>query len=142
MQRELHVEPGQPEFWFLSNKHLGYLEKAIGNRTWIISGTLEGRKTIYLLHGYYKVKDVKPIADYFDWSVYGLKPKILKTPIEISDFDWFLRLKKEQNNFSMGLDEIKDTEIIAALENTMNMPAKKLSANSDSRRKINGVRNN
>ncbi len=95
MGYELDVPPDYETYGFLSNKPRSYLEKAVGNRIWMICGTPKGGKTNYRLHGYYSVEGVEKSSRGFDWRVFGTEITVFDAPIELNNYEWFPLLREE-----------------------------------------------
>lgn len=115
MGYELEVSKGAS---FLSNKGLQHLENAVGQKVWMITGTKSQNKgKDYYLVGYYIPSEVtESPSDGFDWSISGEEAHWLKSPIYLNDFDWFSVLFKAQGRFAFGITEIRQPEVVKALE--------------------------
>ena len=101
------------EFGHWSNHPLSRLEKAIGQRVWVIGGVLVGRKNEYKLLSYYMPETVEPAEDEGFW-VDGMGVGFMP-PVKLFSQSWWDTLKREQANFSLGLNEIKNSLIINGL---------------------------
>lgn len=101
------------EFGHWSNHPLSRLEKTIGQRVWVIGGVLAVRKTEYKLLSYFTPETVEPAEDegfWVDGAGVGFVP-----PVNLFSQSWWDILKREQANFSLGLNEIKNPLIINGL---------------------------
>lgn len=89
------------------------LEKTIGQRVWVIGGVLVDRKTEYKLLSYFTPEEVEPAENegfWIDGTGVGFLP-----PVKLFSQSWWDTLKREQANFSLGLNEIKNPLIINGL---------------------------
>lgn len=96
-----------------SNHSQSHLEKTIGQRVWVIGGVLAGQKTQFTLLSYFTPATVKLAKDEGFWVTgmgIGLVP-----PIKLFSQSWWDILKREQANFSLGLNETKNPLIINGL---------------------------
>lgn len=101
------------EFEHWSNHPLSRLEKTIGQRVWVIGGVLVDRKTEYKLLSYFTPEEVEPAENegfWIDGTGVGFLP-----PVKLFSQSWWDTLKREQANFSLGLNEIKNPLIINGL---------------------------
>jgi hypothetical protein len=103
---------------FVSNKGLQYLKNAVGEKVWIITGTRrKGKRKAYYLVGYYIPSVVKKSTDRdFAWSIDGEESHGVKSPMYLNDCEWFPALFKSQGSFAFGITEIRQPEIVKALE--------------------------
>ena len=88
------------------------LEKVVGQNIWVISGeSVGGRMTYKLCHVYRAEKIIRSGAGHvIRGTGTGFVPHA-----DVTGEGWFGKLLLEQNNFSRGLNEIKDSIIINAL---------------------------
>lgn len=103
---------------FLTNKSLRFLEGVTGHKVWMITGAKGSRnKNCYHLFGYYIADEVKESTNSdFDYWIGGKQVELLKESEELNGFYWFWQLFRSQGSFAFGLREIKDKEVVAALE--------------------------
>lgn len=115
MGYELEVSEGAN---FLSNKRLVDLENAVGQKIWMITGTKgQNKRKDYYLVGYYIPSEVtESTSPDFKWEIGGEEAHWLKSPIYLNDFDWFPVLFKYQGSFAFGITEIRQPEVVKALE--------------------------
>jgi len=99
-------------FSFWSKKSQKQLQKALGQRVWVI--TSEGRTAPrYFLVGYYT--PTKMISE-SEFRFLEGKGKHLQQRVDITELRWFKELFKEQNNFSYGnFSRIRSASIINTL---------------------------
>lgn len=102
------------EYAFFSRKALTYLERTVGSMMWVINGSRTNvHTTSYTLCAVYtpdEVVDAKEVA--FDFIVVGSVGHDFDPPIELSKLPWFAGFLKSQNNFSLGINEIRDPAAI------------------------------
>ncbi len=114
MGYDLQIED---DFHFISRKAKKHLEKTLGHYVWVFKGQKrEKNKKQFLLAGLFVPDEI--IDDEDDSKIkhiFGYEGDLFENPIDVSDQDWFLKLKKQQANFSIGIAEIKDKEIIDIL---------------------------
>jgi len=115
------LKPTNDNFGFYSRKRKSQLLRIIGNNVWMISGTRDrDKRMIYRLHGFYIASRVSQAQDSrFLHLVSGTEVHVLKLPVTLNDFVWFWDLYKEQNNFSLGMNKIRDGKVVAQLEKLM-----------------------
>lgn len=109
--------PGD-DFSFISRKSLNYLTQTLGNTVWAFRGKKNDfRKTDFSLFAVFYPEDVYPDEEeeklIHIWSSNG---DYFDPPIEVNQLAWFQALLKQQSNFSLGINEIKDPSIIQQLE--------------------------
>lgn len=108
-------QPSEPVvFW--SRKPKKALLGAIGARAWIVVGKRTTKRTRYDLVGAYSPKT---ITNGDDGSLVTGPGVQLQPPVEITDLPWFLELLREQKNFSLGLNRIRNPGVISGLESLM-----------------------
>ena len=119
------------ELFFISRKPEKFLKQLIGNIVWMFSGKKGSgkRKTFYLCGYYFPEKIIDDDEDVKNKLISGTKVVCFKKPMKVTEAEWFLKLKKQQANFSIGIAEIKDNEIIEVLSeiysnNPVNTPYK------------------
>lgn len=102
---------------FFSRKALTFLEQTVGAMVWIINGSRSGaRNTTYTLCAAYVPHEVVDADDVgFDYIVAGTVGHDFDPPIELNSLPWFSAFLKSQSNFSLGINEIKDTVTIERL---------------------------
>lgn len=102
------------EYAFFSRKALALLERAVGSMVWIINGSRsKTRNTTYTLCAVYtpdEVIDANEAA--FDYIITGTVGHDFAPPIELNPLSWFAGFLKSQSNFSLGINEIKDSTAI------------------------------
>jgi hypothetical protein len=106
------VDKTGPEFKHWTAKRKTYLEKALGQNIWVISGErIDGKMTYKLCHVFRPEKILRSGGGYIiKGNGTGFVPHA-----DVTGENWFGKLLDEQNNFSYGLNEIKDGSIIDAL---------------------------
>lgn len=114
MDGELDLTDG---FGFFSRKALNYLRKTIGNPVWAFMGKKNERqrRKEYFLCGVFYPNDVYEDEDEAVNYIEGMEGDAFNPYLNITEADWFKLLIKEQNNFSLGINEIKNPVIINAL---------------------------
>lgn len=99
------------EYAFFSRKALTQLERTIGSMVWVINGSRSKvRDTTYTLCAVYmpdEVIDSNEAA--FDYIVTGTVGHNFDPPIELNHLSWFAGFLKSQNNFSLGIREIEES---------------------------------
>jgi hypothetical protein len=119
------VDVGDTEFGHYSGHHKSKLEKTIDQTIWVISGEKINGSMVYKLCSTYKPTHIEddeaenPETGKIEFT--GLRCVIGKgfgfiPPIEVTGFQWFAELFKEQNRFSLGLNRIKSEVVVHALE--------------------------
>jgi hypothetical protein len=105
------------EYSFFSRKALASLEKTIGSMVWVINGSrLNTRHTTYTLRAVYMPDEQLDANEVnFDYIIAGSVGHDFDPPIELNDFPWFAGFLKSQNNFSLGISEIKDSAALGYL---------------------------
>ncbi|XWW46647.1 hypothetical protein JYG30_04070 [Fibrella sp. USSR17] len=101
------------EFGHWSNHPLSRLEKTISQRVWVVGGVLVGRKTEYKLLSYFTPETIEQAEEggfWVDGTGVGFVP-----PVKLFSQSWWDILKREQANFSLGLNEIKNPLTINGL---------------------------
>lgn len=114
MGYDLQIEE---DFHFISRKPKKSLEKTLGNLIWIVSGK-QGteKKKKYFLAGLFVPDEIlDDEEDVKTKHIIGYEGDCFEKPIEVSGEEWFHNLKKQQANFSLGISEIHDKEIIEVL---------------------------
>lgn len=116
---------------FFSRKALIFLEQTVGAMVWIINGSRSGtRNTTYTLRAVYVPHEVVDADDVgFDYIVAGTVGHDFDPPIELNSLSWFSVFLKSQSNFSLGINEIKDTVTIERLA-TLAEEAEELTASA------------
>jgi hypothetical protein len=112
MGRPLQLQ--QNHFAWSSTKARGYLEKAVGNKAWGITGKQVGKTVIYSLACRFIPSEIRESAN--GYIIFGERGLIFNPPITLNAFDWFPLLMSEQRNFSLGFNRIRRTEVITGLE--------------------------
>ena len=114
---EYLIDPEQTEIVHYSGHPKSKLEKMIGQTVWVVSGKKNDSSMIYKLCSTYKVThlendEVESTGLYrVVGEGFGFIPQI-----EINSFPWFAELFREQSRFSFGLNQIKNADVIQALE--------------------------
>ncbi|ADB39101.1 HNH endonuclease [Spirosoma linguale] len=106
-------ETGQERFSHYSNRPLTFLEKSKGQRIWVIGGEKNKRQTEYTLLSYFSpdlIESDEEKGFHIEGDGFGFTP-----PINLSSVQWFSELIKEQHNFSLGINEIKNPNVIQGL---------------------------
>ena len=106
---------------FLTNKSLTFLRTVLDQQVWMITGINgAGNQDQYHLVGFYITDEIKESSNHnFAYWIGGKKVTLLKKTIELNNFEWFWKLFNSQGSFAYGLSEVKDKEVIAALEELM-----------------------
>ena len=105
------------EFRFYSSKPRAFLEQAIGERVWVITGTRDDAGSmIYRLAEVYTPLEIS-VADTggFAFSVVGHEGRAIQPAIILNHFEWFRNLRRSLANFSLGFSEIRQPEVISGL---------------------------
>jgi 5-methylcytosine-specific restriction protein A len=107
----------EENFHFISRKAKKFLEKTRKNYVWVFKGQKgEKNKKQFLLAGLFVPDDIRDDEnDPKLKHIYSFEGDLFNPPIDVSDQEWFLKLKKQQANFSIGIAEIKDDRIIEIL---------------------------
>jgi 5-methylcytosine-specific restriction protein A len=105
--------PGK-RFSFYSRKGEKLLRAAIGATAWVVVGTRVRGRTTYRLAGRYTPDNLEPQGD-GNWVIEGSGTP-LKPPVELTNLPWFAEMKREQSNFSLGFNRIRNESVIAALD--------------------------
>ena len=115
------LKPSAKGTGFLTNKSLAFLKGALDQQVWMITGVNgAGNKNRFHLVGYYITDEIKASSNHnFAYWIGGKKVTLLRKTIELNNFDWFWKLYHSQDSFAYGLSEVKDKEVIAALEALM-----------------------
>jgi len=98
---------------FVSRKR-SVLNRAIGQRVWIITGTPRGKRTEYRLLGCYSPDTVEGRDGTF--IVAGPVTGSPISPIDLSGLPWFRDLLRAMANFSIGFSELTNARYIRELE--------------------------
>ena len=114
------------ESWH-TGKSETYLTKAIGSRVWVIKGRPVGAKNKYWLCGMFRLETVRPKKRWIEGTV----ESALRPPIEVTDLPWFKKLLKEQVNFRLGFNRIRDAGIVAELERFLGRPSEDIFRSPD-----------
>lgn len=103
---------------FLSNKGLRYLKNVVGQKVWMITGTKgkNKRKDYYLVGFYIPSVVMESTNPDFDWWIGGEEVHRAEPPIYLNDYEWFPALLRSQGCFAFGITEIRQPEIVKALE--------------------------
>lgn len=100
------------DFSFLTRKPEATVRAAIGSTAWVIVGQRVSSRMQYLLAGAYT--PCKVVDEGGSWVISGpgtpLDPRL-----DVTTLPWFLTLKSEQKNFSLGFNRIQSTTVIDAL---------------------------
>ena len=99
-----------------SKKSLKALRAAIGSRIWLFEGrgTTTGKATFSLVYSFI-AKDVEDAEEGEEKRLSG-SSVIYFDDEALNDFEWFKKLKTETANFSVGFQEVKNTDVVAQLE--------------------------
>lgn len=111
-------ETNSNEFVHYSGKSEKQLTKCINQRIWVISGRKLVNGTKYELVAFYSPSYIDKLEEggfYIGGQGQGFSPSI-----DLTDTSWLQLLIKEQNNFSYGLNEIKDSKIVDGLYGLIN----------------------
>lgn len=100
---------------FVTRKTGAQLTKTRGQTLWIISGDSTSAKLTYRLHGTYVAEKLVPRPEHEDTLVRGPISWRPPAPIPLDGLAWFPALLRTQNNFSLGLNEIADPEVLTGL---------------------------
>jgi 5-methylcytosine-specific restriction endonuclease McrA len=102
---------------FHSSKPLSLLQRAVGSAMWAINGTRRKRDgSLYTLRAVFIPEDiVDGEGSDFKYAVVGNLGINFDTPIPLNDLPWFAELLRTQNNFSFGINEIKEPVCVAGL---------------------------
>lgn len=102
---------------FFSRKALTFLKQTVGETVWAINGSrLSTRTTTYTLCAVYIPDEVVDAEEAeFDYIVAGSVGHDFDPPIELNQLPWFASFLKSQSNFSLGISEIRDAEVIEQL---------------------------
>jgi len=88
-----------------------------GNILWVISG--EGKPRRYYLCGVFIVDDVGEEEDLtagFKFYARGVQGTFFRPQIQIDKYPWFKEFLASQQNFSLGLREVKEGKYIKEFE--------------------------
>lgn len=97
---------------FLTNKPRGVVLASVGATAWVIVGKPASRRMQYLLAGAYTPRGA--VEKDGVWTLDG--PGVPLVPrLDVTNLPWFTILLREQNNFSLGFNRIKDQAVIEAL---------------------------
>lgn len=109
-----------PEFTCWTVKRSKYIEKTLGQNVWVITSERTGSKTTYkLCYVFTPEKFVRSGAGYIlRGKGTGFVPHV-----DVTGQYWFGKLLDEQENFSRGLNETKDTNVIDALLSFIRVPS-------------------
>ncbi|GAB4038690.1 hypothetical protein GCM10028774_37790 [Spirosoma jeollabukense] len=90
-----------------------YLEESVGQKIWVIGGTTINRKMNYTLLSYFTPDSIIPLTE----GGYNIKGTgiVFSPPIDLSSKPWFSELFIEEQDFSLGINEIKDDDILEGL---------------------------
>ena len=114
------VDEVGPEFTHWTPKRMAYLEKTLGQNIWVISGEGKGDEMTYkLCHVFTPEKIVRSGAGY----VLRGKGTGFVPHADVTGQYWFGKLLDEQKDFSRGLNEIKDRNVIDALLEFIRVPS-------------------
>jgi hypothetical protein len=105
--------PKDGHFYWWSGKSEHFLTAAIGNRVWAVSGRLDGKRTVYSLRGVFTLSEVRPDGGGFALLGDGT---LFTPPFELTEQRWFLDLRREQANFSLGFSRIRSESTVTELE--------------------------
>lgn len=97
-------------FDFYSSKSESFLRGALGGVAWVIVGDRVGRATRYQLAGRYQVSELEREDD--SWIITGPG---MPFRVDVTNLPWFVELRQEQSNFSLGFNRICSSRIIAEL---------------------------
>lgn len=109
-----------------SKKSLAALQSAIGHRVWLVEGrgTTTGRRTYSLAHCFVS-ETVEDATTGEERTLTGSSVRYFdERPLDRQP--WFQSLKSEVANFSVGFQEVKRPEVIAALDALMEAAPKPL----------------
>lgn len=106
-------ETDQATFSHFSNRARKHLDKSLGQRIWVIGGELVDRKMQYNLLSCFSPDSVDDALE-GGYNIVGAGEGFT-SPLNLSSKPWFPELLKEQNNFSLGINEIKNTNVIEGL---------------------------
>ena len=114
MGYEYEHQPGDT-FSFFSRKPRTFLEKAIGQWAWVITGVRgPDRRMVYRLAGFYIPSEV--VTDGDGYVIRGERGTHLARPPEVTSLPWFSKLHRKQNKFSYGFNPIGDANIVDELQ--------------------------
>lgn len=113
------VETG-PEFTHWTAKRTSDVEKTLGQNVWVISGERAGVKVTYKLCHVFSPESVVHSGG---GHIIRGKGTGFVPHADVTREEWFGKLLDEQNQFSLGLNEIKDRSIIGALLTFLGPPA-------------------
>lgn len=89
------------------------LEQCIGQIVWVISGERSNGNMVYSLCAIYTPDRLEVIPEGGHWVV-G-QGQLISPAIPVTGQSWFVALKQEQGNFSLGFNEIRSAETIQCL---------------------------
>jgi len=108
-------------FQFRSRKRESYLSKTIGSSVWVFSGKTDGGKKMYYLEAVFYPDKIYSDSEKQDLIyIEGAKGHYFEPPVNVNRFSWVMRLLKKQSNFSLGINEIQDDEVIDQLSLLLN----------------------
>ncbi len=84
-----------------------------GERVWVVTG--EGKPRRYFLRSYFVVDEIGQ-GDTSGTILKGIKGRVFDPMPELSDFEWFSKLKSVEGNFRFGPRAIRNPEIVHGLE--------------------------
>lgn len=102
------------DYSFLSRKPLTFLEQAVGQMVWVINGSPSGpRKRTYTLRALYSPDQIIDTErPDFEYIATGTAGHDFQPAIELNDLPWFPAFLQSQSNFSLGINEIQDSNAI------------------------------
>lgn len=102
---------------FHSSKPLSVLQRAVGSAMWAINGTRRSRGgSLYTLRAVFFPEDVVDgEGSHFKYAVVGNLGVAFDPPKPLNDLPWFAELYRSQNNFSLGINEIREPACVAGL---------------------------
>lgn len=115
MGHEYGHNEGEP--WaFSTNKTKNFLNNAIGQRLWVITGSRGvGKTRAYGLAGVYTPSEVVRGNVHFKFQIRGNRGTAFEPRIDVMTLPWFRKLVRE-HRLSFGVSRVKDKRIIAGLE--------------------------
>ena len=108
-----NYETNHTKFSHYSNRSPKFLEKSLGQRIWVVGGEKVKQRNAYTLLSHFTPDLVEPNPE-GGYIIEGLGTGF-NPPINLSSESWFIELLEEQHNFSLGINEIKNVNVIERL---------------------------
>jgi len=108
-----YYDSSETELAHFSKRPEKQLEKALGQRIWVIGGEQTNRRTQYTLLSYFVPDTIEEVEE-GGYNVVG-SGLVFDPPVNLFSKPWLDDLLREQKNFSLGINEIKNPNVIEGL---------------------------